>query len=180
MKNIRSLGVLIIVLLSLTSVLVMAQDATPEAAPAALPAAMEIALVPCGDGVMGPCDLIATSPEDIVGVWKQYLGNPRLNAPGGMAYIRYFADGTYVIADTIENTAQPDSGYLSGTYEFEGDQFIVGAAVGAPPPCDLASHHQLRVLKYGDQPVALRYVPITETCPGRLQDLSQALIWVAP
>jgi len=180
MKKIRLYGVLIVVLLSFASVLVVAQDATPEAAPAALPAAMEIALVPCGDGVTGPCDLIVTSAEDIVGVWKQYLGSPRFNIPDGMAYIRYNGDGTYVIADTIEHTAQPYGIFPSGTYSFDGGEFIIGPAVGAPPPCDIASRYQLRVLKYGDEPVALRYVPINETCPGRLQDLSQALIWIAP
>jgi hypothetical protein len=60
MKQIRLYGVLIIVLLSLVSMLVMAQDATT------LPANMEDALVPCGEGVAGPCDQIATAPEDIV------------------------------------------------------------------------------------------------------------------
>jgi hypothetical protein len=175
MKKLSLYGVLIIVLLSLVSVLVMAQDATAEPA---LPADMETALVPCGDGVTGPCDLIATTPEDIVGVWKQYLGGPRFNAPDGMAYIRYNADGTYVIADTVEHTAQPYEGYPSGTYTFDGSQFIIGPAVGAPPPCDIAPHYQLRVLKYGDEPVALRYANISDTCPNRLQDLNQALVWV--
>jgi hypothetical protein len=144
-----------------------------------LPASMDLALVPCADGAPGPCDLIATRAEDIVGVWKQYLGGPRFHAPGGVAFIRYNVDGTYVIADSVENTAQPLKGYPSGTFSFDGAQFIIGPTVGAPAPCDVAPHYQLRVLKYGSQSVALRYIPISEACPTRLQDLSQALVWVS-
>src|SRR4030095_14581078 len=107
---------------------------------------MDYALVPCGDGVTGPCDLIATKAEDIVGVWKQYLGGPRFNAPDGMAYIRYNTDGTYVIADSIENTAKPYGDYPSGTYQFDGAKFIIDPVVGSP--CAGPGNFQLRVLKY--------------------------------
>ncbi|MEO8391927.1 MAG: hypothetical protein ABI700_02950 [Chloroflexota bacterium] len=156
------------------------QDAQLDpAAPPSLPTDMESALVPCGEGVTGPCDRIATKPEDITGVWKQYLGGPRFSAPSGMAYIRYNADGTYVMADSVEHTAHPFGSYPSGTYQFDGAQFIIGPAVDAPPLCTTAPHYQLRILKYGDRPVALRYVSIDDTCPGRLQDLSQALVWVS-
>jgi hypothetical protein len=179
MKRIRLYTVLIIALLSLASVLVMAQEETEEPINA-LPLSMETALVPCGEGVTGACDMIATSAEDIVGVWKQYLGNPRFNAPNGMAYIRFNIDGTYVIADTIDHTAQAYEAYPSGTFRFDEGEYIVNPAAGAPPPCDQAAHYQLRVLKYGDQPVALRFVPINELCPGRLQDHLQASVWVAP
>jgi hypothetical protein len=154
------------------------QAVTPEptAAPA-LPQAMESALVPCADSATGPCDLIATKPEDIVGVWKQYLGGPRFNAPNGMAYIRFNVDGTYVIADSVENTAQPYDSYPSGTYQFDDAQLIVDPVVGSP--CAGPGIFQLRVLKYGADPVALRYVTISDPCTGRAQDLSQALVWVS-
>ncbi len=157
------------------------QAATMSAVPAsaALPPNMAKSLVPCASGVTAPCDLIATKAEDIAGVWKQYFNNPRFNAPGGMAYIRYNADGTYIIADSIENTAKPFKSYPTGTFKFDGDQFIFSPAADAPAPCDIPPHYQMRVLKYGDKPVALRYVPISEMCPARLQDLIQALVWVA-
>jgi hypothetical protein len=182
MKKIRFYGVLIVVLLSLASVLVFAQD-TPvsvQQTAGALPTSMETALVPCTADTTGPCDIIATSAEDIVGIWKQYLGNPRFNAPDGMAYVRYNADGTYVLADTVENTAQTYEPYPSGSYEFDELGFTISPAVAAPATCDTAPHYQVRVLKYGDQPVALRYIPLEETCAGRLQDFVQALVWVAP
>lgn len=181
MKMHRLQTVMMIVLLCFTTGLVFAQDATVEpTAAGALPPEMETALVPCGDGVTGPCDLIATSAEDIVGVWKQYLIGPVFNAPEGMAYIRFNADGTMNLANSIENTASPDTSYASGTFSFDGQLVTYGAVVGAPAPCDTPPQYQLRVLKYGDQPVALRYVAVSDPCVDRLRDVSQALVWVAP
>lgn len=179
MKITRLSTVMMIALLSLTSVLVFAQDATAEPT-AALPPEMAYSLVPCEAGVTIPCDVIATKAEDIVGVWKQYLLAPFFNAPGGMAYIRFNADGTFNLADSIENSAKPDTSYASGTFSFDGQVVTYGAVVGAPPPCDTPPQYQLRVMKYGDKPVALRYVAISDPCVGRLQDVSQALVWVAP
>ena len=158
------------------------QAATMSAAPTfpALPPSMANPLVPCTAEVTGPCDLIVTKAEDIAGVWKQYLGAVPVNAPGGMAYIRYNVDGTFVFGDSVANTLTPNKPYPSATFKFDGAQFIIVPAPGSPPPCGIPPHYQLRVLKYGDKPVALRYVPISEGCPGRLQDLSQVGIWVAP
>ena len=141
---------------------------------------METALIPCGEDVTGPCDLIATSMEDVVGVWAQYLINPGNPAPDSRVYIRFNADGTFVIADSIENTAQPFEGLPSGTYQFEDAQLIFDPILSAPAPCNGAGIFQARVLKYGDEPVALRYVPISDACTFRLVDLSQAAVWVAP
>jgi hypothetical protein len=178
-KQIRLYGVLMIALLGFVSVVVMAQDDAPDAFVTELPADMETALVPCGDGVTGPCDMIATSAEDVVGVWAQYLIFPPGNTRGSIAYIRFNADGTFVVADSIENTAQPFEGMPSGTYRFEDAQLIFDPILSAPEPCNGAGIFQARVLKYGDVPVALRYVPISDACTFRLQDLSQAAVWVA-
>ncbi len=152
--------------------------AAPE--PIALPKEMEKELVPCGSEVTGPCDLIATKAEDIAGVWKQYLIGPVFNAPDGMAYIRFNSDGTMNLANSIENSAKPETSYASGTFSFDGQVVTYGAVVGAPSPCDVPPQYQLRVLKYGDKPVALRYVAINDPCVDRLRDVNQALIWVAP
>jgi hypothetical protein len=180
MKQYRLHAVILIVLLCLTTGLVFAQDATPEPAFATtLPPDMETALVPCGEGVTGPCDLIATSAEDVVGVWAQYLISPANTTPDSRVYIRFNANGTFVIADSIENTAQPFEGLPSGTYQFEDAQLIFDPILSAPEPCNGAGIFQARVLKYGDEPVALRYVPISDACTFRLVDLSQAAVWVA-
>ena len=140
---------------------------------------MEKPLVPCGPGVTGPCDLIATKAEDIAGVWKQYFLDPFFHAPGGVAYIRFNADGTFTIGDSVENTAKGSKGYTSGWITFAGQQFSFGPVTGAPPPCNVPPIYQMRVLKYGDKPVALRFVLINDDCAGRVQDFSQALVWVA-
>jgi len=183
MKQIRLYGVLIIVLLSLTSVLVMAQDATEEPAVATLPEAMETALVPCGEGVTGPCDMIAISLSDIAGIWKQYLLDANWDAPNHMAFQQMFSDGSYNIADTIEHTAQPFENYPTGTagmLHFEGDTLIMEADPSAPAPFNNPAVFQVRVLKYGDQPVALHFFTISDTNFIRQLDLTQVMIWVGP
>jgi len=181
MKYSRLWIVMVIAILGLMSGLVFAQEVTVQpVSGTSLPSSMDNSLVPCVDGVETPCDVIATQAEDIVGVWQQYLLDPFFNAPAGMAFIRYNLDGTFVLADTAENTAAPYENYPRGTYHFEGAQFVIDPVEGVPEPCGGASVFQLRVVKYGEQPVALRYVPINDACVSRLQDLSQALIWVAP
>lgn len=181
MRKLGLLGSTVMLVLCLTSVLVFAQDATPEpASPAALPPQMLTALVPCTESTTGPCDLIATKVEDIVGVWKQYLLAPFFNAPEGMAYVRINVDGTFNLADSIEHSAKRETSYASGTFTFDGQELTYGAVVGAPPPCDTPPRYQMRVLKYGDKPVAIRQVVISDPCIGRTVDVSQALIWVAP
>src|SRR5664279_1776713 len=145
MKLYRLQIVMMIVLLCLASGLVVAQDATMEPTPVtALAPDLETALVPCGDSVTGPCDLIATSMEDVVGVWAEYLINPANTTPDSRVYIRFNADGTFVIADSIENTAQPFAGLPSGTYRFEGTELIFDPILSAPAPCNGAGIFQAR------------------------------------
>jgi hypothetical protein len=153
------------------------QVAALSAVPAfALPPSMATALVPCAAEVTGPCDLIATKAEDIAGVWKQYLSGPDLDPLGGTAYMHYHADGTFILTDSVENTVKI---YRAGTFTFDGPQLVFAAITQAPAPCNGPGVFQIRVLKYDDKPVALRYVAISDTCTGRLQDVSQAAVWVA-
>jgi len=136
----------------------------------------------CGDGVTGPCDMIATSPKDIAGVWKQFLQGPFFNAPGEVAYIRFNTDGTFVVADSIEDTAKPFKNYPSGTFKFDGQKWSTPVVLndGVAAPCVLETDaYQARVLKVGDQPVALHFTFISDGCAGRISDYSQPLIWVA-
>src|SRR5215213_2849857 len=152
MKKYRIHVLTIAVLLCLISGLAFAQDAetfdyskdrvqyegqaaTLEPTVTELVPDMEFALVPCGDGVRGPCDMVATKAEDIVGVWAQYLIFPLDNTRGSMAYIRYNADGTAVMADSIENTAQSMEGFPSTTFRFEGTRLIFDAIPSTPAPC---------------------------------------------
>lgn len=183
MKLFRLYTILVIVLLVFVAGLVLAQDATMEpTAAATLPPSMATALVPCGEGVTGPCDFIATKAEDIAGVWKQYLQGPFFNAPGEVAYIRFNADGTLSLADSIENTAKPFQNYPTGTFKFEGQNWSTPLILndGVQAPCTLETDaYQVRVMMYGDKPVALQFVFISDGCAGRISDYSQPLIWVS-
>lgn len=184
MTKLRLFGVTIVVLLCLTSVLVFAQDATPQVAvDMPLNPSIKVPLVPCETGVTKPCDMIATKAEDIAGVWKQFLQGPFFNAPGEVAYIRFNVDGTLVLADTIEGTAKPYKNYPTGTFKFDGQIWSTPTVLndGVLAPCTLATDaYQARVMMYGDQPVSLSFVFISDGCFGRVLDYTQPLVWVAP
>jgi hypothetical protein len=184
MKRLRLFGLTIMVLLCLTFVAVFAQDATPKpVADMPLNPNMETSLVPCEAGVTKPCDMIATKAEEIAGVWKQYLQGPFFNAPGEVAYIRFYADGTFHVADTIENSTKPFKNYPTGTFKFDGQNWSTPTVLndGVLAPCTLATDaYQARIMMYGDKPVGLRFVFISDGCLGRIFDYTQPLVWVAP
>lgn len=160
------------------ALLVMLSGVLLASAAAQAPQGIRPPLVPC-EGENTACVTLATQPQDIVGIWKQYLGNPMLNAPGGMGFIRYNADGTYVLADTPENTAGPYQTYPRGTFALENGVITIEVEGEMVPPECRTARYELRVFRYGDQPVALHYAPVEDACVGRLQDLSTPLVWVA-
>jgi hypothetical protein len=137
------------------------------------------ALVPCAERPDGPCVVIATSVADIVGVWKQHLGNPMLQAPGGVGYIRIRADGSSSLAPTAEGTAEPYPMYPRAQLSFDGEVMTMEALGDAVPPECRRATMQVQVIRLGAIPVALFYLPIEDTCPGRLADLRVPLIRVA-
>ena len=137
-------------------------------------------LVACETGKDVACVVLATRPADIAGVWKQYLGNPALGAPGGMAYIRYNADGSYVIADTPENTRAPFKNWPRGTVSFDGARMTVTVAGDQIAPECRTGDLEARVIRLGDRPVGLSYKPIDDKCAGRQADLGLVLPYVGP
>jgi hypothetical protein len=154
---------------------VVAALSTALAQPAPAPRA---ALVPCTPDATGPCVQVATSVDDIVGVWKQYLGNPALEAPDRMGFIRYRPDGSMSLAPTAGDTSAPFGAYPRGTISFEGDvatMLIEGDAV--PPECRTATVH-IHVLRHDGAPVALAYLFLQDECVGRRADLELPAIWV--
>jgi hypothetical protein len=160
------LALLVLTLASVAS----AQGATPPPRPA---------LVPCAENPEGPCIVIATTIDDIVGVWKQYFGNPMIQAPGGVAYVRYRADGSSSLAPTAEGTAEPFGMYPRARVSFEGEVMtmeVIGDMV--PAECRHATF-QVQVIRLGAVPVALFYLPIEEACVGRMADFRVPLIRVA-
>jgi hypothetical protein len=136
-------------------------------------------LVPCEPGASGPCVQVATSPVDLVGVWKQFVGRPDLQAPGGMGFIRYRADGSFSLADTVEHTAEPYAAYPRGRVTFDGEVMTMVVDGDVPPECKEATF-VVHVIRNGDQPVALHYQAVEDACMPRSADLAVPVIWVAP
>lgn len=138
-------------------------------------------LVDCRDVADVPCSLTATSPADIAGVWKQFVGNPAFQAPGGMGYIRYRADGTFSLAGSVEDTAAPHPPFPSGRVTFEGDVMrMVVDGENVPPECREATY-QVQVIRSGSLPVAIFYQAVDDACTlRRTGDLAVPLLWVAP
>lgn len=136
-------------------------------------------LVPCDVGAPAvPCVVLASEPADIAGIWRQLVTRPDLQAPGGMGYQRINRDGSFVLADTIENTAAPYGAYPFGHYVFEdGIAVLTVAAEGVPPMCQRATV-AFYVYRIGHQNVALLMVPIEDDCPPRLGDIRLPFVWV--
>lgn len=177
MKHYRLPALLLFVLLCLASGAALAQEVTPEPAldltqegPAFDPPT--VPLHDCATaGEMEPCDILATQPEDIVGLWRVYFfAEP--------AYIRFNIDGTWTAADTPENTAMASvEGYPAGTYSFDEAGVWTTSSPGLPEGCE-AARHILRVFKVGDQPVALDLALLDDCFALRRTDYEYAMLWV--
>ncbi len=141
-------------------------------------------LVPCtGTAVasqeMKPCVTIVTDPADLTGIWKTYvLANPAFASSDGMGYIRFNKDGTFFIADTPENTASVHGNFPYGTIAIADGQLTFTVTSQTPPGCDTGVW-QVRVIKLGDQPIALSFIPIKDQCAPRQANLSQPALWVS-
>lgn len=144
-------------------------------APAARPP-----LVACEAGKDVPCIVLATKIADIAGIWKQYLGNPALAAPGRMGYIRYSADGSFVIADTPENTRAPFKNWPSGTVSFDGPRMTLTVKGEVSLPECRTGVYEVRVIRLGDRPVGLQYTVVDDKCVGRQADLDLVLPYAGP
>lgn len=136
-------------------------------------------LVECVAGKNLPCVVLATKTSDMAGIWKQYQSNPAFAPLGGMGYIRYNSDGTFVIADTLENTAAPHKPFPYGKFGFDGSRMTI--QVQNPPPtmpeC-ARSVQEVRVIHLGDALVGLSFTPLEDTCKPRLDSIAQVQIYV--
>ncbi|PYE53178.1 hypothetical protein [Deinococcus yavapaiensis] len=148
-------------------------------APTRSPAGPRPPLVTCEPGKAVPCIVIASRLADIVGVWKQYLGNPLFAAQDGVGYIRYNADGSFVIADTPEHTVAPFKNWPRGTVRFDGTRALltVEPIEGVPAECQTAIH-EMRVVRLGSRPVGLIYSQVEDNCLPRRSDLGVVLPYI--
>ncbi len=168
MKIYRLQLVTIVILLCIASGLVLAQD-FPAFGPPAEP------LRTCADDDLDSqvCDMLATQTEDIVGIWSGYFA-------AEPAFIRYNADGTWVMADTVENFSDVSvEGYPTGTYSFDEEGvFTTLDTTGELPEDCQAGHYLLRVIKVAGQPVALDMSMLDDCFGPRSQDYAYTLIRV--
>jgi hypothetical protein len=122
---------------------------------------------------LAPGESIAISPEEIAGIWKIYY-----TPGGGMAYIQFNQDGSWMIAKTLEELASdPPKFLLKGTYRFEGDQFIYTDA-----QCGLKREgvYQFRITWENDKPSSVSFPLIHDECSERARDFRNGGFWVEP
>jgi hypothetical protein len=172
MKLFRLRAVIMFVLLCITASVILGQDnpAKPPTKP----------LVSCESVAMDethPCDMMATRPEDIVGVWAVYFA-------AEPAFIRFNADGTWLIADTVEHTnAASAEGYPNGTFSFDKDGVFTTLDPNTPvsimPEECRAGHYVLRVIKVSGKPVALNHVMLEDCFVPRRTDWAYTMLWVS-
>jgi len=178
MNKIRLFGVTIVVLLCLASVLVFAQDAPATQEPVSSFALPTEALMPCTVETTAAtvCDVIATQPEDIVGVWSLYFQSKP-------AFIRFNLDGTWVLGNSLESTSDLNSAYASGPYSFDNKGVFTSVFTGAPldvvPLECQAGHYLLRVIKVGGQSVALNHALIKDCFVNRQTDWGYTMLRVS-
>jgi hypothetical protein len=172
MKNVAKFFCVVAVWLCLVSMQVFAQE------PAFPPPTS--ALVPCEAEMTEPipCDIIVTQAEDILGVWAVYFG-------GEPAYIRFNADGTFQTAADPNNIDGAPEDYPSADYTidetgiFTTSHSIVLEIPGYEGREDcIAGRYLARVIKMGDQPVALNLSVLGDCFDPRRTDYAYALVWV--
>jgi hypothetical protein len=172
MKRSYLYGLLFIFLLSLASVLVMAQDATVEPPVEAMPIPTE-PLIPCPAEITATtvCDMIVTQAADMVGVWSVYFnGEPQ--------FLRINADGTWVTGDSVESTAADVvEDFPAGTSSF--DEEGVWTTLYTPLPECPSGRYLVRVIMVGGQPVALNLALIEDCFAPRQTDYGYTMLWVA-
>jgi len=141
-------------------------------------------LVPCASTgttsqEIKPCVTIVSNTADLAGIWKTYvLANPAFASSDGMGYIRFNKDGTFFIADTAENTASVHGNFPYGTIAIADGQLTFTVTSQTPPGC-ASGVWQVRIIKLGEQPIALSFIPIKDQCAPRLANLSQPALWVS-
>jgi hypothetical protein len=185
MKNSRWSILILLVLVCLATGIASAQDATSEAPPPNLviqvPAPFYTSPVSpmnaCSDTTKATeiCDLMATSPKDIVGIWTIYF-------QAQPAFIQFKADGTWLIAGTAQDTnAATIKKFPYGTYSFDENGLFNSADLS--PDATVAQEcvndrYLLHVIKMGTQPLALNRVVIDDCFAPRWADWAFTGLWV--
>ena len=122
------------------------------------------------------CDMVATTLEDIVGIWHVYFQAEPM-------FIRFNADGTWLIADTIEHTeSESVEGFPFGTNSFDEDGVFNNTDLSPDPipePCAHNNRYVIHVIKMGEEPVALNFVALDDCFAPRRTDWAYTMLRVS-
>jgi hypothetical protein len=158
----RSFGLSFVVAALLSFVLSHASAQAPVGSPPPL--------VPCEDAAEGvPCVAIVTEMSEIAGVWRRFY-----QGANEMAFSEFRVDGTFSIVQSL-----PSDGRVSGTVRFEGGvaAFTANPDGPAPPACKEPGMYELRLIRVGDQNVALSFSLMNDDgCVLRVTDFSVPMI----
>jgi hypothetical protein len=128
-------------------------------------------LVPCEDAAEGmPCVDIVTDEADIVGTWRRYF-----QAGTAMGFTEFRGDGTLTIAPSLQEEM-----HNTGTISIDDGVAAIAASPGgvAPPECIAPGMYELRLIRVGEQPVALTFTLVGEDqCAFRVGDFSMPMIY---
>jgi hypothetical protein len=112
-------------------------------------------LVPCDAAAEGmPCVEIVTEVGAIVGTWRRYISDATT-----MGYTVYREDGTLSVLSIL-----PGDGRPTGTIRFDGGVAAIAAMpdVPLPPECVTPGMYELRLIRFGEHPVALTFSRLSE------------------
>jgi hypothetical protein len=112
-------------------------------------------LVPCDAAAERmPCVEIVTEVGAIVGTWRRYILDA--TSPG---YTVYRGDGTLSVLSIL-----PGDGRPTGTIRFEDGVASIAPAPtqSLPPECDTPGLYEVRLIRFGEHPVALSFSRVAE------------------
>jgi hypothetical protein len=128
-------------------------------------------LVPCDAAAEGmPCVEIVTEVGAIVGIWRRYTQNLTT-----MGYAEYRDDGTVSIL-----TFLPSDGRVTATIRFEDGVAAIAANPDGPAPRDCVAPglYELRLIRFGEQPVALHFSRRSEDrCSLRVNEYTRPMVF---
>jgi hypothetical protein len=130
-------------------------------------------LVPCM-ALPRPCDVIATKMDDVKGFWKVYL-DP---VPQGFGVWHTSEAGAHMLVGSGDDLTTYKEFFPPGAFpnSFNG-VLLLGGDPTSTDPCS-SGVAILRVLKFGNQPIALQWTAVQDGCPPRIADFSEAMIWI--
>lgn len=128
-------------------------------------------LVPCDAAAEGmPCVEIVKEVGDIVGIWRRYTQNLTT-----MGFAEYRNDGTVSIL-----TFLPSDGRVTATIRFEDGVASIAANPDGPAPreCVAPGMYELRLIRFGEHPVALHFSRLSEDrCTLRANEYTRPMVF---